>query len=322
MSVLSNFNLQISPAAYTWIHSESFLFKNQLLLPPPVPALICCLHLFICMQLFAVCAEVGRDRDIYFIVEKMSAHSKRPRINEVGDISAKQEEVVADAIVAPLTLLSCRVAEKALVDERKYIPHEADATITEERSELMRQLAMLDIKKNMYIEKREDELALKREETLKHMKAVGGPDSYCTDCDTFYKTLDKEDNRCSVEDCVKHVSCPKCYESAGSYHNFYDEDSGEEFEETESVESFYCWEEQCSCAGQMGGYARPSSGYVKCWICEKNLCILHFQKHYDMSEGSILLRFLLEELVELATTASFASDIGVLLGTIASSGPF
>ena len=61
----------------------------------------------------------------------MSAHSKRPRIDdeEAGDISVKQE--VTDATVAPLTLLSCRAAEKALIDELKFIPHEADAIIAD-----------------------------------------------------------------------------------------------------------------------------------------------------------------------------------------------
>ena len=47
----------------------------------------------------------------------------------------------------------------------------------------------------------------------------------------------------------KHVSCPTCYKSAESYHFFYDEDSGDEFEETEPekhtyLKNYHCWEEQ------------------------------------------------------------------------------
>ena len=98
-----------------------------------------------------------------------------------------------------------------------------------------------------------------------------------------------------MADCVKHVSCPTCYKSAESYQFFYDEDSGDEFEETEPekhtyLKSYHCWEEQYMCTRQTRSCNRPLSGYVKCWICEKNLCSLHFEKHYGTCRREAMKR--------------------------------
>jgi len=111
-----------------------------------------------------------------------------------------------------LATISCRAVEKSLIDELISIPDEAAATTADRRRELRIQMLKLDDEEEAYIKKREKELSAKRDDALKHMKSIGGPDSYCAECNEFYKTFDKSDNRCCVETCVKHISCPGCFD--------------------------------------------------------------------------------------------------------------
>ena len=180
--------------------------------------------------------------------------------------------------VASLALLSCQVVEKALIDEQNSITDEANASIAKRKEKLERKMTELYDEREVYIEKREKELADKRAQVLEHTKAVGGSDSYCTECDMFYKSQSREDNPCSVESCTKHSSCPVCYDG-------YDGDDGDDWDVKSDNSDEYesCWYEQ-------NGNYDSTTGYANCWICKKELCDQHFERHYEKCRSMVSKR--------------------------------
>jgi len=173
-----------------------------------------------------------------------------------------------------LATMSCRAVEKSLIDEFLSIPDEAAATTADRKRKLRLQMMKLDEEEEAYIKKREEELSAKRDDALKHMKSVDGPDSYCAECIDFYKSFDKSDNRCSVETCMKHVSCPDCFENI--------QEGSQDSSENESIDSegrhIDCWYEQ----NKGEGYSPSAKGaYNNCWICDKEFCNPCFEKHYS-----------------------------------------
>jgi len=190
-----------------------------------------------------------------------------------GSLSDMGEEE-ADASVEEqkqpdsLATISCRAVEKSLIDEFLSIPDEAAATTADRRRKLRLQMMKLDDEEEAYIKKREKELSAKRDDALKHMKSVDGPDSYCAECNEFYKTFDKSDNRCCVETCVKHISCPGCFDQIVESCFFENESSGDALID--------CWEEQ-----NEDGSPSAKGSYNKCWLCDKEFCNPCFAKHYS-----------------------------------------
>lgn len=219
----------------------------------------------------------------------MSAAAKRLKTEETSAADATVAAKEGETSVASLTSLSARAVEQSLIDEYKTIPDEADDTIAERRRELHRQLNELNIEKYMYIGKREQELATKCEEALKHINSAGGctKREYCTECDVFYNVQDGKDKRCIVEGCVKHISCPDCYplnayndddddESGSDNESGSDDEQGVKFDETCYGGKDNFWYEQ----NKDGSDTPSTTGYANCWICEKEFCNHHFEEHY------------------------------------------